>query len=74
MFCVFVKYQHKCGKKKYRNCVYVYEILQKKLSRHLFLFFYTELYENEGVQILSIFDYFNIALFQCDRVVNVSIG
>jgi len=32
----------------------VYEILQKKLSRHLFLFFYTELYGNKGVQILSI--------------------
>jgi len=27
-----------------------------------------------SIDIKGIFDYFNIALFQCDRVVNVSIG
>jgi len=27
-----------------------------------------------SIDIMGIFDYFNIVLFQCDRVVNVSLG
>jgi len=27
-----------------------------------------------SIDIKGIFDYFNIVLFQCDRVVNVSLG